>query len=298
LEILVVCTNGFRSKGKICNGNRLEPLTTHQSVIRHQVMPEPLKLSVSKTKTWNNCKKQYEFNYILRLPKVDKDYHLFGKILHLALEEFHLAYIKGWLLTLNEAMSAAWKKAKVKYADRMTPEALKECHQILASYLNLVASKPKTFLTNVLSVEQPFNFPLSDNIILNGFIDKVQLDNDGLIHISDYKSTKNKKYLKDDWFQLLTYAFVIMNEKPDIEKVRVSYILLRHDFEAISKEITREEAMKVKEQYIRYANDIESATEYPATTSRLCLHCDFLQSCPNGLEATFGEQTTHGEINW
>jgi putative RecB family exonuclease len=261
-------------------------------------MSSPLKLSVSKIKCFSHCLKQYEFNYILRLPKVDREYHLFGKFLHLALEEFHRAYIKGWLLSSNEAMSVGWKAAKAKYADRMTSEALKECKEILSNYLKLVSERPKTFLTNVLSAEQEFNFPLSDKVILNGFIDKVQVDDDGMTHISDYKSTKNKKYLKDDWFQLLTYAFVIMNEKPDLEKVRVSYILLRHDFEAISKEITREEAMTVKDDYIRYAADIEATVEFPATTSRLCLYCDFLQTCESGKEAMFGEQTTHGEINW
>lgn len=261
-------------------------------------MSDPLKLSVSKTKVWNACKKQYEFNYILRLPKTDKDFHLFGKILHKALEEFHLAYINGCLLAPNEAMSAAWKKAKDKYASRMTPEALKECKDILTDYLLLVSKKPRSFLTNVLAAEQEFKLNLSDTVILNGFIDKVETDDDGMIHISDYKSTKNKKYLKDDWFQLLTYAFIIMQQKPNLEKVRCSYILLRHDFEYLTKEITREEAMTVKDTYLAYGLDIDNATEYPATTSQLCRHCDFLQSCSEGLAATFGEQTTHGEINW
>lgn len=260
-------------------------------------MSNPLKLSVSKCKVFSSCRKKYEFNYVIKLPKVDRDYHIFGKCLHKALEDFHQMYINGWLLGSSEAMKIAWKTAKTEYASRMTSEAIKECFDILSGYLKLVSEKPKSFLTGVVSAEQAFDFPLADNVILNGFIDKVQIEDDGVLLISDYKSTKNKKYLQDDWFQLQTYAFVIMSQRPELKKVRAAYTMLRHNFENITKEITREEAMAVKDQYLAYAADINSATEYPATTSALCRMCDFIDHCKEGQAAVYGPQQ-YGEIKW
>jgi ATP-dependent helicase/DNAse subunit B len=261
-------------------------------------MPDPLKLSVSKTKTWSSCRKQYEFNYILKLPRKDKDYHIFGKAIHLALESFHHAYIKGSVLPPHTEMFNAWKVAKAKYASLMTKEALKECFDILAYYLEWVGKRPKDFTSKVLATEEAFSFPLTDKVILNGYIDKINIDDDGLTHISDYKSTKNKKYLMDDWFQLLTYAFVVMTNKPDLEKVRVSYILLRHDFEHISKEVSREEVMTVKQTYLDYAADIEKTTVYEANPTPLCRTCDFLQECSDGKKFIFGAKQSHGQIEW
>ncbi len=228
---------------------------------------------------------------------MERDFHIFGKCLHRALELFHQAYITGWLLSSAEAMSQSWKAAKAEYASKMTSAAIKECHEILTDYLKLVSEKPKTFLTNVIATEQPFDFQLTESVVLNGFIDKVQIDEDGTLLISDYKSTKNKKYLLDDWFQLLTYAFVKMTQQPELETVRASYVLLRHNFEPITKEITRQEAMAVKDQYITYAADIESTKEYPATTSQLCRYCSFIDVCREGKEAIFGKEQ-YGEMKW
>jgi RecB family exonuclease len=257
----------------------------------------PLKLSVSKTKCWNSCKKQFEYNYILHLPKIERDYHIFGKMLHKALEDFHQLYLKGWLLPANEAMSTAFKTAKAEFGAQMKPEAIKEAFDILCKYLRLVSNKSSDYMQKVISTEEAFNFPLTDNIILNGFIDKVNTDDDGLVHISDYKSTKDKRYLKNDWFQLMTYAFVVMHNKPELEKVRVSYVMLRHDFEEISKEVSREEAEVVRQQYIDYARDIESADEYPANPTRLCGWCDFIDVCAEG-KKFIGKEVRHGEIDY
>jgi ATP-dependent helicase/DNAse subunit B len=261
-------------------------------------MRDPLKLSVSKTKTFSSCAKQYEYRYVIKLKKPDKDYHTFGKCLHKALEDFHQAYVKGSLLLPHEEMFNAWKNAKAQYATQMTKEALKECFDILSSYLKWVSKRSPDFNAKVLSTEEAFSFPLTDNIILNGYIDKINIDNDGVLHISDYKSTKNKKYLKDDWFQLLTYAYVVMTNKPELDKVRVSYILLRHDFEHISKEVSRDEVMAVKQTYLDYARDIEQTMVYEANPTFMCKFCDYIEECSDGQKFIFGKQQTHGQIDW
>jgi RecB family exonuclease len=261
-------------------------------------MTEDLRLSVSKTKTFLQCKKQFEFNYILKMPKKDRDYHIFGKFCHSALEFFHKQYIDGCLLPYNTTMTDAFKHAWSEYKDKMTPEMKKECWDILNQYLVIVTKDKKSGLpANVINAEKRFDFQIADNLVLNGAIDRIQLDADNVIHVADYKTTKHKKYLKNDWFQLLTYAYVIVSEDPSIKKVRASYILLRHDFEYVTKEFTKKEILEVKKQYEEYAAQIRSEKEYEPNPTALCNYCDFLQLCPAGKSKAFDQQV-YGEVNW
>jgi len=265
-------------------------------------MPEDkqsdFRLSVSKTKSFEQCKKQYQFNYILKLPKKSWDFHILGSLCHAVLEEFHQTYLEGCLLPYHIVMNDSFKSAVKKFEDKMTPEIKRECWEMIDKYLRLITKQKQTGLpANVIAVEKKFEHPLTDQVCLNGFIDRVQLDPDGVLHVADYKTTKNKKYLKDDWFQLLTYSYILLMEDPSLEKVRASYILLRHDFEYLTKEFHKDEILSVKDKYLDYANKMMIESEFPATTSRLCSYCSFLDVCPQGKSAS-REPTTYGEVSW
>lgn len=261
-------------------------------------MTEDLRLSVSKTKTFLQCKKQFEFNYILKMPKKDRDYHIFGKFCHRVLEWFHQQYLDGCLLPYNTTMTDAFKVAWEEYKDKMTPEMKKECWEIVDRYLRLITKdKQNGMPASVIKVEKRFDFKLADNLVLNGAIDRIQMDADDVIHVADYKTTKNKKYLKNDWFQLLTYAYVIISEDPSIKKVRASYILLRHDFEYVTKEFSKKEILEVKKLYEDYAAQILAEKEFEPNPTALCNYCDFLQLCPAGKSKAYDQQV-YGEVNW
>ncbi|MFW9879543.1 MAG: PD-(D/E)XK nuclease family protein, partial [Candidatus Thorarchaeota archaeon] len=69
-------------------------------VIQASVLPSrdkanvDITLSVSKAKTFDEaadggCKKKFKFNYLDKLPRIDQDFHVFGKFLHQILENFH-----------------------------------------------------------------------------------------------------------------------------------------------------------------------------------------------------------------
>lgn len=257
-----------------------------------------LRISVSKAKCFEQCKKQYKFSYILKLPKKDREYHILGKFCHKILEDFHNAYINGSQKSYNLIMSQAFKNAMIEYKSSITPEMKKECWQIIDQYLKIISNDKKNNLSaNVIACEKKFEISIEDKIILNGMIDRVRLDDDNTIHVCDYKTTKNKKYLKEDWFQLLTYAFILVSENPDIKKVRGSYILLRHDFEYLTEEFNLSQIMEVKNKYLDYANQISLETEYPANPTALCNYCDFLNSCVEGKGKAFN-QNIYGEVNW
>jgi len=257
-----------------------------------------LRLSVSKTKTFLDCKAKYKFSYIEKLPKKDWSFHTFGKFCHKVLEDFHNAYINGSSKPLNVEMGTAYKSALSEFGAQMDAEMKKECWDIINKYLKIISDDKKNNLSaNVLACEKPFNFEVVPNLILNGMIDRVQLDADNVIHVCDYKTVKNKKYLKNDFFQLLTYAYVIVNEDPSIKKVRASYILLRYDFEYITTEFEIDEILKVKDKYVEYARQMNLETEFLPNPTVLCRYCDYAPLCPEG-KKMLEPSKVYGEVTW
>jgi len=261
--------------------------------------PELLRLSVSKTKTYIDCKAKYKYVYVEKLPRKDWEFHIFGKFCHKVLEEFHNAYsIKKSTNPLNVEMGNAFKLALAEFKEKMSAEMKKECWAIIDQYLRIITHDKKNNLSaNVIACEKPFEINIEDKIILNGMIDRVQIDADNVIHVCDYKTVKNKKYLKNDFFQLLTYAYVIISEDPSITKVRASYILLRHDFEYITTEFTVPEIIKVRDKYLDYADKIHAEKEYKPNPTALCNYCDYLNLCPDGKTKAFN-QNVYGEVKW
>lgn len=221
----------------------------------------------------------------------------------MVLEYFHQQYIDGSTAPYNTTMTEAFKVAWTEYKDRMTSEMKKECWGMVDQYLRLITKeKQNGSSAKVLAVEKRFELQLTPNLVLNGAIDRVQLDADNVLHLADYKTTKNKKYLKNDWFQLLTYSFIKLEENPSLEKIRASYILLRHDFEYITTEFSKKQILEVKDKYLDYAKQILSETEYPATPTNLCNWCDFQEHCSEGQTKMFSkvkaDNKTFGEIAW
>lgn len=261
-------------------------------------MSKDLRLSVSKTKTFLDCRKKFKFSYIEKLPKKEWEYHVFGKFAHKVLEDFHQIYLNGCDDPYGTTMTKCFKAAREEYKSSMTPEMTKECFNLINQYLKIITDDKKNGLTaNVIAVEKNFELKVGDHLTLNGMIDRIQMDPDGVIHVADYKTSKSKKYLANDFFQLLTYAYIIISENPDIDRVRASYIMLRHDFEYITKEFTVPEIMAIEEKYLKYAESINTEEEYAAHPTALCSYCDFLDICPEGKSKSFGK-AVYGEVAW
>lgn len=261
-------------------------------------MVEDFRVSVSKTKTYIDCQAKYKFCYVEKLPRKDWDFHIFGKFCHLVLEEFHKTYMEGSLLPYNITMGEAFKKGLAEYKDKMTAEQRKDCWAIIDKYLRRVTKeKAEGRSPNVIGVEKRFELNVGNNIVLNGAIDRIQIDADGIIHVGDYKTVKNKKYLKDDFFQLLTYAYVIMSEDPTITTVRASYILLRYDFEHITTEFHKDEVMGVQQKYIDYVNAMLTEKDFKPNPTALCNYCDYQEFCPEGKAKAYNKPV-YGEVTY
>jgi putative RecB family exonuclease len=242
-----------------------------------------LNLSVSKLKTFEDCKSKFKFSYIDKLPKKEWEFHSFGKFLHSVLEFFHLQLREQPDQPLNLVMKDAFSKAKPLYESKLSKEKIKEIWEMCFVYLKNTSEKRKSgTLPDFLAAEKEFNINIENTILLNGFIDKIQLDSDKVLHVADYKTSKSDSYLKNDFFQLKTYAYVMFLTDPELKKVRTSYIMAKMNFKEIIKEFTFDEVKDVEDYYLEKAALIRLEAAYKPKPSRLCDYCDYLEHCPEG----------------
>jgi len=242
-----------------------------------------LNLSVSKLKTFEDCKAKFKFSYIEKLPKKEWEFHSFGKFLHAVLEYFHIQFRENPDQPLNLIMKDAYTKAKASYEDKLSKDKIKEVWELCFFYLKDISDRRKSGkLSDFLAAEKEFNINIEDTILLNGFIDKIQLDPDKVLHVADYKTSKNDSYLKNDFFQLKTYAYVMFLTDPSLKVVRTSYVMARMNFKEIVKEFTLDDVKDVEDYFLEKAALIRSEAGYKPKPSRLCDYCDYLESCPDG----------------
>lgn len=242
------------------------------------------RLSVSKVKTFESCKAKYKFNYILKLPKKEWDFHVFGTFLHDNFENFHRILLEQKTAPNEWAgiMKSVFIVSCEKFNEKLTKDQKKEAHEILQSYLtDMKIQYDNGTLPEVISVEQPFNININNRILLNGYIDRVQVDHDGILHVADYKTTKDKKYLKD-FFQLETYAYVLFLNNLSVEKIKASFILLRHKNLYMTKEYTRDDVDYISKKFIDYADSIDAEKVWRPQPQFLCKYCDFTENCQAG----------------
>ena len=238
-----------------------------------------LALSVSKSKTFDDCKLKYKYTYIDKFPRKEWDFHVFGKFLHQVLEDFHDELIQhpdksdDWETLLRETFTDTYEN---DYKN-LTKKQLNEALEIIDEYADILDEEG---LPQVIAVEKDFNIVV-DDILLNGFIDRIQVDKDGILHVIDYKTTKDKKYLTD-FFQLMTYAYALMIEDPELDRVRGSFVLLRHNFDHLTEEYTREDILPIGDKFIKYAEDIRAEKLWRPNPQFLCKFCDHQERCRAG----------------
>lgn len=291
------------------------------------------KVSVSKYKTFDSCNAKYYFQYELKLPKKEWDHSIFGSFLHEVLERFEFETLLGSSVDDNLLMTKVFKEClkglpfKVFFGPKdenekilkgknssfdvwegkLTKHQRKESFDILKDFLLIRKNRKETGkLAQTKEVEKPFNIQIGDNIFLNGFIDLIRIDQDGVLHVCDYKSSATDKYLKKDPLQLKVYAYALFLENPELEVIRTSYIMLRISFKEITFEFTRKEAMECEKHFTKFVDQVKEETLFRATPSPLCSYCDFLDHCQDGKKkveyfeqrSSKKQDASFGEANW
>lgn len=264
----------------------------HTEKLKESTLPI---VSYSRITTYKTCPKSYKFAYIDKLPRLDKPYTVFGQFCHGVLERFHKEHIKGTELPIEDVMKNCFIDEKKKWMQKLTNEQVREAFSIMQDYLDYVSASK---MANVINVEKEICVQIDDILTLYGFIDRVQLDDDGIIHIVDYKTTKDERFLKDRT-QLLLYAYVLYLENKDIQKIRTSYIMLKHKMKLLITEHTVAELIEAKDKLIKTWDTIVSDKLHRADPiAWKCKNCDFIKHCKEGQNLMGAKKQTFGEIVW
>lgn len=110
-------------------------------------------------------------------------------------------------------------------------------------------------------------------------------------------NTGQSKYL--DEFQLLVYGIPLMDNHPELERYRASYLALKEDMKEISYTFTRTDVERTKEKIREIAKKIREDITWAPKPQFLCKYCDFETVCDAApAKYTKPAQAAGGEIEW
>tara|TARA_R110000824_G_scaffold235635_6_gene424445 strand:+ start:2320 stop:3138 length:819 start_codon:yes stop_codon:yes gene_type:complete len=234
------------------------------------------KVSPSKIKVFDECKKKYKFKYIDYLKEdfndtLSTDALQFGQFIHKVLED-------GVNCTTYEELSAIAKSVRSQYTFGKEKESLTEVS--LRNFLTF--NKP---LTETVSTEMRFTVPSPcEGYELNGIIDRVVMGKTGDLLVIDYKTSKraaSKRSLYNDaQMQMYAYAIHKMYDVP-IERVTVAHYYPHLDKFVSIKYPAGHVAMFLKDQKGKVW-DIRKRKkdDFHPVVNRFCDWCGYKDICP------------------
>ncbi len=254
-------------------------------------------VSYSKIGCYKTCSKAYKFCYIDKLPRLDKPYTTFGNFCHKTLETFHRALIDKTQLSLEALLKDSFVKAIAEFKEKLTKDQIQAGFIIMQEYLDMYSDYEGENVPNVVSVEKKINLNIDNEFMLIGFIDRIDLCNDGKYHVIDYKTTSDERFLKDR-MQLLLYAYSLYDEDKSIESVKASYMLLKHKMKFLSGEHLIEEILAAKNKFKESWNIIKDDKLFRASPiAYKCKNCDYSKYCDEGQSLLFGKKK-FGKMDW
>lgn len=245
--------------------------------------------SHSKIETYNSCPLKYRFNYIEKAKTQIKGTieAFMGSRVHEALEKLYkdLQFErKNQLQDLIEFYQNQWDKEwqegiLVVREDYTVDDYRAMGVRFISEYYDRFApfDQDKT-----IGVEEYILFDLDDQHQLQGYIDRLSYEGDGLYTIHDYKTSNSLKTAEDadNDRQLALYAIAIKKKYQDCKRVRLVWHMLAFDKDVIIEK-TEEDLLKTLDETKANVKKIEAATEFPDNKTALCGWCEFQPICPH-----------------
>lgn len=235
-----------------------------------------LRLSPYSIGIYQQCPHRYKYHYIDGLIKQYRKpwpWLTMGENVHSTLAVFlgTMSREKRTIETIENLLRKKWKRNRQGFAN--TEEERQWGERALAQlrwFVNTQRIDVRPFM-----LERFHEAPVTEDLILNGRIDRIDQIDDGSLHVIDYKTGAIPEKL--DSFQLLLYA-LILSRTLTYPVSKASYLYLSdgvwHTF-TIANDDMKEALNKVLE----IAKEIEQESWYPKVVSPLCQFCDFLEIC-------------------
>jgi DNA helicase-2/ATP-dependent DNA helicase PcrA len=244
-------------------------------------------LSYSQIETFTTCPLHYKMKYIYKLPTPQSASQSFGSAIHKTFQVFYDTLAKGDKPS-NSLILDIYKDNWIKegFKDKVQEkEFYQKGKDYLSGFLKTVFDKNKL----PVAQEVPFNITLTRegerSIKIGGKIDKVEVDGEGNLIITDYKTGGNlpSKRDVDKNLQLSFYALAAENiqEKPfgvAPENIRLNLYYLDQQ-EIFSTERSRAQLNKAVDDIFRVRREIEES-DFKCSGHMFCLMgCEFSMFC-------------------
>lgn len=233
-------------------------------------------ISYSRLNTLEWCQAKYLYSYILLEERTFGAAATLGNVIHSALEE------TDWDRPLDLGqLNQIYRERRVDFdPDREINDDLIDAgYRMLTEFVD----RHEQDVFNVIATEQPFHFVLG-NAGISGYIDRVDRDPNGVLHIIDYKSGKSEvaaKNIAND-LQLGVYALAMSLLYPEEETIYAELYYLRSGRRK-GHLFTREDLVVVENNLLEKINELIDMDDFHYTpNSRLCSFCDFRKICPVG----------------
>lgn len=248
--------------------------------------PVPTSLSPSRVSSFTSCPMQFRFSSIEKLPEAPAPATTRGSIVHRALE---LLFVRRADDRTPAALSADMATALDEYRGnpdyvglRLEGDAIdtfeRSCHGLIDKYF---AMEDPTAVREI-GLELWMEAPVGD-LTLRGIIDRLELDADGELVVTDYKTGRapSGNYEQKSLAGVHFYSFLceaLFGKRP--AKIRLMYLASGETIETVPS------AQSVKFITTR-TTAVWAAIERACTTgdfrprqSKLCDYCSFRQWCP------------------
>mgnify|MGYP001567044676 CR=1 FL=1 len=237
--------------------------------------------SHSKLWLYESCPEFYKLKYIdKKVPLMPIGVALFlGSVVHEALEWLY-HQVKYHEITIDELIEYFTERWTTQFDENVRVENGNEvdAYNKAVRFLTDYYTKHKPFKENVLAVERKVLFPLDSDgkYKIQGYIDRLDIAEDGTYEIHDYKTNQSmKKQSEIDKDRQLALYHIGLQELFGKEiNVRLIWHFLNFNQEVTSQR-TQEQLDALKKDTLVLIKKIESETEWPACNGRYCDWCQY-----------------------
>jgi putative RecB family exonuclease len=244
--------------------------------------------SNSRLATYENCPQQYKLRYIdhIKPPEEEEGIEAFlGSRVHETLEKLYRELLLTKLNSLDDSLAyyhsqweKNWHKNVVVNKKGFAPDHYRNAgKEAITNYYKRYSpfNQSKT-----LSTELSVNFKI-DNYNIQGFIDRLSHNGDGIYEIHDYKtsgSLPTQDRLDNDR-QLGLYQIGVKERFRDAKKISLIWHYLIFDKEFIS---TRSDGQlkDLRKGVLSLIKTIEKDTKFSPLETKLCDWCEYPEYCP------------------
>jgi putative RecB family exonuclease len=264
-------------------------MTTHAqpAALPQAGLPMPRSLSPSSMSTFTSCPLAFRFSYIEKLPEPPSTPASKGTLVHLALQ--HLMWRPAPERTIDaaladlararEELAADAEFAQLELSDAEWDAFHADAEVLLRRYFDMEDPRDIT----VLGVELRVSAETSDGVVIRGIIDRLELDADGELVITDYKTGREPGEGWEQQSMAGIHIYSLLCEKMLGRRPRRIQLLYLGKPERIMIQPSDQslKGVEVKSGAVMKAVRTACARgDFRPRVSALCAYCSFQEFCP------------------